>query len=400
MDAVQESANENVDRVWRRWEYFCTTEIGILNPRLDDLSPDEIELILRAFFSRYRRAKFKPNGDFCGWRDRPLASTTIRGAAGALASAFRDRFRRSPLHLQDSKNYLPSLRRLFQAFDQLSPPPNRQRAVTPKLLRKLRHLRHDHDPAKTHAVDLIVGAFFFAMRACEYVKTPVKGHTKIIRLRCIVFRDRKRNIVPHSHPHLTNRSQFVTITFEDQKNKLKFDIRTQRRTNHPFLCPIRRWSSAVKRVLSTVHDANKDTPICATPDFSGKQIYITSSFTLNLLRSSCKRFGGKPKFGFAPDEIGNKSIRSGAAMALFLNNHSTAKIMILGRWSSDAFLVYIRPQVLEWTNNMSSDMINFDDFLDMTFYDRTSPRNSTLPKHRPQNGLSSKLKLPRFNIDF
>ena len=45
---------------------------------------------------------------------------------------------------------------------------------------------------------------------------------------------------------------------------------------------------------------------------------------------------------------------------------------------------YIHPQ----------DMINFDDFLDTTFYNRTSPRNSRLCKHWSKNGLSSKLKLP------
>ena len=53
-------------------------------------------------------------------------------------------------------------------------------------------------------------------------------------------------------------------------------------------------------------------------------------------------------------------------MALFLMNHPVSKIMILGRWSSDAFLVYIHPQVLEWTNNMSSDMISNESFFDAT----------------------------------
>jgi hypothetical protein len=51
-------------------------------------------------------------------------------------------------------------------------------------------------------------------------------------------------------------------------------------------------------------------------------------------------------------------------MGLFLMNHSVAKIMMLGRWSSDAFLVYIRPQVMEWTNQMSGDMIVHDSFFD------------------------------------
>jgi hypothetical protein len=87
-------------------------------------------------------------------------------------------------------------------------------------------------------------------------------------------------------------------------------------------------------------------------------------------------FGGKTTFGFNPHEIGNRSIRSGAAMALFLRDNSTAKIMILGRWSSDAFLVYIQPQVLEWTNNMSRDMISFESFLDVGLYDIASAHDS------------------------
>ena len=42
-------------------------------------------------------------------------------------------------------------------------------------------------------------------------------------------------------------------------------------------------------------------------------------------------------------------------MSLFLMNYSVDKIMLLGCWSSDGFLVYIRPQVLEWTDHMAAD---------------------------------------------
>ena len=49
-------------------------------------------------------------------------------------------------------------------------------------------------------------------------------------------------------------------------------------------------------------------------------------------------------------------------MALFVKNHSSDQIMILGRWKSKAFLYYIRPQVLAWTDLFSKDMISFDNF--------------------------------------
>ena len=57
-------------------------------------------------------------------------------------------------------------------------------------------------------------------------------------------------------------------------------------------------------------------------------------------------------------------------------------LMILGRWSSDAFLVYIRPQVLEWTDNMSRDMIHHDSFLDATDNRRTPPTDPCIRSHQ------------------
>jgi hypothetical protein len=85
-------------------------------------------------------------------------------------------------------------------------------------------------------------------------------------------------------------------------------------------------------------------------------------------------------------------------MALFLKDHSTAKIMILGRWSSNAFLVYIRPQVLEWTNNMSRNMISFNSFLDVGLYDIASIYDSRIGRKTTHlNGRSSSMQMPTFH---
>ena len=120
---------------------------------------------------------------------------------------------------------------------------------------------------------------------------------------------------------------------------------------------------------------------------------VSNTFLRRFLRSTCRLFGGSAAFGFDPLEIGNKSIRSGAAMALFLADHSPSKIMILGRWLSDAFLDYIRPQVLEWTNNMSTDMVNFD-----SFWDLTSSANTDSLIREPINGRDSLSNTPIFYL--
>jgi hypothetical protein len=86
-------------------------------------------------------------------------------------------------------------------------------------------------------------------------------------------------------------------------------------------------------------------------------------------------------------------------MALFLANHSPAKIMILGRWVLDAFMVYIRPQVLEWTNIMSVDMIHLESFINIA-YDMVptdDPHTRTLLS-KTFNGRDSAVTMPWFHL--
>ena len=91
-------------------------------------------------------------------------------------------------------------------------------------------------------------------------------------------------------------------------------------------------------------------------------------------------------FGYRPAEIGTHSIRSGAAMALFLARTSVLKIMILGRWSSAAFLRYIRPQVMEWTAGMSTAMLTNPDFR------HVDPANQTTLQHHDVEAIQSNIK--------
>jgi hypothetical protein len=153
----------------------------------------------------------------------------------------------------------------------------------------------------------------------------------------------------HKDKELSTKAEYVTITFVNEKNGNKMDTRTQQRTDDEYLCPVLRFVSIVQWILRNVPNAGPDTKINTI--HSGSQdlvTLITSDYIQDRLRHTCKTFGGEATFGLDPHKIGNKSIRSGAEMALFLQNTSSHRIMILGRWDSEAFLVYIRPKVLEW----------------------------------------------------
>ena len=121
----------------------------------------------------------------------------------------------------------------------------------------------------------------------------------------------------------------------------------------------------MQRIRRYTKKPTDDTPLCSVNISGQRSKFITQANTLLSIQKTCFYHGGKARFSFHPHEIGNKSVRSGAAMALFLKHHSTDKIMLLGRWKSKAFMVYIRPQVVEWAEMFSVDMISFNNYFEL-----------------------------------
>jgi hypothetical protein len=294
----------------------------------------------------------------------------------------------------------PFARSLFRAFENVDPAIKRQKAATPKLLRRMFRLAGvglspSHDSAFATIAELAIFGYFFAMRSCENTSTPKPGGTKIVCLLGLIFRDDRKRVIPHCHPGLSM-ALYITVIFVAQKNQLKMDKRTQRRTTDAILCPVKRAASLVERILRRVSNHSTATTI-NTVHLQGATLTLTGEFLRDRLRTTCSTYGGKAEFGFDAHEIGTKSIRSGAAMSLFLMNNSSDRIMLLGRWLSKAFLAYIRPQVLEWTNNMSMDMTQADSFLDVGNFDQT---DSHQPRVHPNrfHGPDAALVIPRMHL--
>jgi hypothetical protein len=214
---------------------------------------------------------------------------------------------------------------------------------------------HDLLPAAI-AADLAIVGLFFA--------TPQPGRTNTVDMAGVTILDRDKRETPHEHPCLSL-AVYVTFLFADQKNREKNDRRTQKSTGDPVLCPVQRAASLIERIRRLVPGFTDTTTINTCAQHSRKgllTLQLARGFLRTQLRHTCATLGGKRVFGFDRMDIGTKSIWSEAAMGLFLANHSTERIMLMGRWLSQALLVCIRPQVIEWTNNMSSDMIRLDSF--------------------------------------
>ncbi len=95
--------------------------------------------------------------------------------------------------------------------------------------------------------DLFIGAFFFAMRSCEYLSVSGTRRTKLLKLKNIrFFKNRKE--LDHIDK-LLHEADTVSITFEFQKKDTKNDTITQHKSTDTLLCPVKVWARIIKRLL-------------------------------------------------------------------------------------------------------------------------------------------------------
>ena len=219
-------------------------------------------------------------------------------------------------------------------------------------------------PWQTATVWLLIGAIFFAMRSCEYLETNTKEEdrrTNILRLRNIIFKTNGKTI-SHSSPRLQS-AQIVMIIFEYQKND-KRDVQVHMfKTSDSVLNPVIAWANTVKRVWS-YPNSSEDSKVCELLDEHNKMTTIKSSHVRDYLKSIITLIG-EDTLGFTAEDAGLHSIRSGGAMAMFLSKTPVIIMMRVGRWSSEAFLEYIREQVQDFTVGISENMIQFESFFNM-----------------------------------
>ena len=119
----------------------------------------------------------------------------------------------------------------------VSPSSKSQKAITPALLRCLAQYTAStlENNAEDNTADLIIGAFFFAIRSCEHVIPKGIGRTATIRLGGVKFFNYQCTEIDHDHSQLLQIAIHVRILFEDQKNREKCESRTNQRSGDPVL---------------------------------------------------------------------------------------------------------------------------------------------------------------------
>ncbi len=246
------------------------------------------------------------------------------------------------------------LHRLYRAFKNKDPKIEHQKGVPLLVISEL--WKHQNTETEKSLAQLTVAAYFFACHSCKYLKVPQdeKRRTDILKLRNIrFFKDGKQVHAPSPNLRLADS---VSLTFEMQKNQEKFDTVTHGLTDHDFLCPVKQWAAVVNRIWSYL-GSTTDTPVSAVWRHDRIE-HLTSQILVNALRDSVVAVG-EDSLGFKASEVGTHSIRSGAVMQMYLGICPVYTIMLIGRWSSDAFLRCIRKQIKQFSHNVSRRILSF-----------------------------------------
>ena len=116
--------------------------------------------------------------------------------------------------------------------------------------------------------------------------------------------------------------------------------------------------------MRSIKGYNNDSPVCLFQDEKSNISMLTSVYVRSRLRVIVTLLGVY-ELGFTKEDIGLHLIRSGGAMAMFLSGTSVIIIQRVGRWSSEAFLEYIREQVESFTLDVLKNMLKYEEFLNL-----------------------------------
>lgn len=144
------------------------------------------------------------------------------------------------------------------------------------------------------------------------------------------------------------------------------------------MCTIPSTAEVIKQIHSC------DTPLSKIKDISvnniergGKGFTIPSSIILTKIWQAVSNLSYK-KYSFQPEKVGMHSNHSGGAMGMFLTGTPAYTTMLMWCWSANAFIRYIRKQVLSLSHGIAAKILTFEQFSIIpdfvhTFADRATP---------------------------
>ena len=323
------ATNSKQSGCFDRWKRFLDG-IGVVDEFLSDFQQTTRIRLISAFATSVRRNEY-------GKQDKlELRHGTVSSTVSNICTTFRTNFRDNPSLEPVSEIKSIFLSRLLRGYKLQDSPTKHQKCLPISVFKMM--WSNQQTETSLAIGQLVCLAVFFGMRSCEYSTVQGDRKTKILRLCDFVFRYKKRIIaITLANLFQLEHATSVSITFHRQKNDVKEDTVTMPAT-FKMIGPVKASAAIVSRILQ-YPGTTVESPVNVVR--MGKVNAKITSKQISILLKASVDVIGEDHLGFKSEDIGTHSIRSSFAMLLYLSKVPTYTIMLLGRWCSDAFLLYI-----------------------------------------------------------
>jgi hypothetical protein len=213
-DAVVQVTNVKKSCAWSRYNEYLLSIGCNQDPFLESFSQAHCHRILAAF------AHAVQEGLFSSKRHPTLKSDSLHATLDCVAQTFK-LADKPDLRLDGEHKLAFILQCQLRSYSNTDPPATPQAAMTGSILREFYKLSTSSSSDKA-LCELFIGAFFFVMRSCEYIKVTGYRKTKLLKI-CNIHFFTGTSCLDHSNS-LLHLADCVTITFELQKKDAKNDM--------------------------------------------------------------------------------------------------------------------------------------------------------------------------------
>lgn len=247
-----------------------------------------------------------------------LKHPTVRGYLSSI------RFYHLEAGLPDPTKY-PKVSFIMRGLKRYSQGSTPKRPVTPKLLLHILSRLNLSIPCHSYVWAALLTGYMFMLRASEYLgessQTVDKG--KALRRKDILFLTDGKPVV---NPDRANQVQiFIRSSKTDQYGAGVYRVLD---ASGEDICVV----DAIRRVYKLGSGYVDSAPLFLGLD--GKM--VTRGTISNILKRAAADLG-EPEAA-----VSSHSLRGGGATALYNAGHPVERIMYLGRWASDAWMIYVK----------------------------------------------------------
>jgi hypothetical protein len=239
------------------------------------------------------------------------------------------------------------------AYKKADPPPERVKPLPVQLIEHAVASLQTNEFDKAIG-DLIILGFFFLLHPGEHTYSSDSEYDRPFRLQDVSFEIPNLGTTNGAAADVAGLHQAsrVNLNFTNQKNGEKDECISHGDTDNALLSPLKAALRRIKHLRS--RGAAVDTPLHTVllPDGALKR--VTADHINQALKRSCNSIG--EQLGIQASDISARALRAGGAMALLRAKIDPTEIKIMGRWKSDAMMIYLHRSALD-TVTFASKML-------------------------------------------